>query len=86
MKKLVIKVLRIRKRLLFTNAGKKPRAMVENAMQPFTRYIDFYPNASDHGFRGLVKKHYAKFLYLIPGGNSKVGEALQLELNQLLNQ
>lgn len=76
----------MRKRLLFNNVSKKPRAMVEAAMFPFTRYIDFFPNATDRGYRGLLQKHYTKFLYLMPGSESKASHALHTELNQLLNQ
>ena len=85
MKKFILKVLRIRKRLLFNNVSKKSRASVEAAMFPFTRYIDFYPNATDRGYRGLIKKHYSKFIYLMPGSESKASHALNTELNQLLS-
>lgn len=86
MKRLVLKVLRMRKRMLKEGVSLKNPLQVRGAIQRFETYSEFFPNASDKGYRVMVKNNFAEFLTLMPGKSSRAYNSLFSELQIQLNQ
>lgn len=85
MKRLVLKVLRMRKSMLRNGVSLKNKLRVLSAIKRFETYGEFYPNATDQGYRAVVKRYYAEFLTLMPGKSSKAHDSLFAELENQLN-
>lgn len=75
----------MRKRMLKEGVSLKNKLQVLGAINRFETYNEFFPNASDKGYRAMVKNHFDEFLTLMPGQQSKAHDSLFTELQNQLN-
>ncbi len=85
MKELVQKLIRMRKEMIRRGVSKKSYLRVHKSIKLFTTYFERFPKVSEETFKGYCLKHKEDISVLLPGRGSSSYQALNQELNQLLN-